>query len=338
VCSSDLADSAAPNYGVTYLEAQGNTILACSRYSVYGSYRSTDGGLSWVEIPYDSGTQPCANQPEGNATVVDPRNESVQYRYTAYTIQRSADGGGTWQVDFSWRPLGQAEQVYYQTLHQNYGPYSGSPRYAIGDAATGNIIFAMGTEGVIVRRADSEAYTWVEVGPYSKIEIGAGELVAGLLTGEWILALIAGGLGITLLGLGVRKGKARAVFAWLGVAGWLAVVWIFPPALYLTSQYSAVFPAAGLLLVGGLTLVLAVISFFRAGAAARALLWKFALAFLGLAILFILPYILWALNVLPQYRIASGAATALAAAAVIGLRVWLPKWLPPKAEEAGQPD
>jgi hypothetical protein len=134
----------------------------------------------------------------------------------------------------------------------------------------------------------------------------------------------------------VRKGKAKAVFTWLGIAGWLAVVWIFPPALYFTSQYSAVFPAAGLLLVGGLALVLAVISFFQVGAAGRRLLWKFGLACLGLVILFILPYILWALNVLPQYQIASAAATALAVAAAIGLRVWLPKWLPPQADEAGR--
>jgi hypothetical protein len=325
-----LADSAAPNYGVTYLEAQGNSILACSRYNVYGSYRSTDGGLSWTGDSYEAAIGECANQLEGNGSIVDPTNGSIVYRYAAYTIQRSSDGGRTWKVEYSWRPLGQADQVYDQTIHQNYGPYSGSPTFAVADPGTGNIIFAMGTQGVLVRQAGTQQYSWVPVGPYHEIKFDRLELIVNLIFGEGILALIAGGLGITLLGLAVRKDKAKAVFAWLGVAGWLAIVWIFPPAQFFSSHYGSVFPAMGLFLVGWDALVLAVTTFFQAGARHRALLWKFALAFLGLAILFYVPYVLWALNVLPDYFFAAGAGTILTVGLLIVLWILMPQWLPSK--------
>jgi hypothetical protein len=323
-----LADSAMPDFGLTYLEAHGNTILACSNY---GSYQSTDGGMSWAGVSYDSGVKDCALQPQGNGSIVDPTNDGIQYRYRAYTIERSTDGGKTWLTDYSWRPLNQAEQDYFETTHQNYGQSSGIPRYAVGDPATGNIIFAMGPEGALVRQAGTRGYSWVSVGAYQRIKISKTELVANLLTGEWFLALIAGGLGITLLSLRVRKSVVKIILLILAILGWLVITWITPPALTFMSAYLGMITASGLLLVGVITFVLTIVSFIQVGMKAKALLGKFALALLGIISLFITPYILWALNLIKDYYFAAGAASLLSVGFLISQWVLAPEWIRSKA-------
>ena len=322
-----LADAAMPDFGLMHLQLHGHSLQACSNF---GDYQSTDGGLSWSGITDQAGSPGCATQASGTTSVFDPADPRVRYRANGSAIERSVDGGATWQMEFSWQPLTQPERLYYQTVHSNFETPSGLPDDALADPATGNILFAMGTEGLLLRRADTGTYTWVTVGPYQKVEIGAGELVTGLLAGEWALALIGAGLAISLLTLRARRSVARAILTGVGFVGWLAVAWIFPPAFLLGSNYSAVFPLAGLLVTGLLALVLTIIACFQAGRRDRRLPWKLLLAGLGLAVLIILPYILWALNRLPQYQLAAGIATGLTAAAALGLWFWVPKWLPPK--------
>ncbi len=321
-----LADSPMPDYGLTHLEARGNAILACSNY---GTYQSTDGGLSWDAVSYDSGIRDCGFQSKGLEIVSDPQNSGIQYRYADYAIQRSVDAGQTWQVDYSWWPLSQAEQVYFTVKHPTaYGSYSGTPKSAILDAASGNVIFAMGMEGVLVRQADTGRYAWISVDKYEKISIQKIDLVTNLIAGEYFLALIAGGLGITFLGLRVKKSLWMLIFMLLAMLGWIATVYVFPPALTSQSGYINFVPAVAILLVGGATLVLAILSLVFAGLKAKILLLEFGLAFIGTSLLFMAPYLLWALDVIRQYYLAAVLALILSAGFLIFLWIITPKWIP----------
>jgi hypothetical protein len=318
-----LADSAMPDYGIIYMEVKEDALLACSSRGVF---ESRDGGLTWELGSFDSLN--CYQMSPENTVVSDPGNEDILYRYAPNRIERSTDKGETWALDYEMAPASEAERIYLEA-HQSVSFYGDldPPFYALADPVSGNILFAMGRDGVLVRRAgEVAAYTWVSVDLYHRVEIDRLELI-GMVGGELCMALIAGGLVITLASLFIRKSVVKTIFLVVALIGWSLMYLLFPPTLSAASPYSAAAPALGIPLLGLLTLALFVESLIRIGMAAKPLLLRFLLALAGTAILFYLPFLFWALNLIQDYHLADLIANLLFIGSMITMSITTIKWV-----------
>jgi hypothetical protein len=218
----------------------------------------------------------------------------------------------------------------------NPGPFD-----AIQDPISGNILFAMGQEGVLVHTASGE-WRMVAVGEYripARPNLG---ILTVLLGEQLILSFITALLVFVILALLRLKvsGKFKPILMWviLVVAGlvWLAVVLVFPPTINTNHSYMD----TGLMTIGlplsGILLVLALaisVTLFR-NPAQRSLLPCLALAALAGGVLFFLPSLLWAYNILPK-SIWALRSSLLLVIAVIAIGVWkLPRAQKPLSPHA----
>ncbi|GEM_PF-649528 len=178
-----MADSPAPNYGIACFTQEGGQIFTSDAYA---AYTSLDGGLTWQA----STTQPQNRFCDMRAgEVASPNDPRLRFRYDpAGVIERSDDGGQTWQREYAVTPMSQAQSAYAEQGSSAAILRSG-PLNAVIDPRTGNAIFALGHQGVLVRTPSGEWRT-VEVGPYHAIDLQQPEKVVSLLAGEILLALV----------------------------------------------------------------------------------------------------------------------------------------------------
>ncbi len=308
-----MANSPAPDPGVFCLTAQDAELHA---FSGYAAYTSTDGGVSWqadAELRRDeSCVQPWSGElASGSAEPVllsDPARPDTVYRYArGQPIEVSADGGVTWQAGYELRPATEAEIALTQrSLKGNLSWYDG-PLDAAVDAATGNAVFAMGNLGVLVHVADGR-WTWVEVGTHHQVLMRPGDVVS-LLSAQLILALALA--AITLGTLAMRLGQGGPlpilmIFAWLL---WPLCVFLFSPEI--AYGYGLLFVWLG---VGGLGLVLipsTILSILRLTRTPRPVVQRVVIVAVTAGLLFLLPFLLWAMNAIPLYWWAAGFAVVL---------------------------
>jgi hypothetical protein len=300
------------NIGVRCLVDGGSWVAAIAWNSETSTlvYLSDDGGLTWR--PGVPGDAQCADPYRPSRTlnsavplqVNDSSNSSIQYRLRAgLPIERSSDGGQTWQIDFH---LG-GEEARIRVLDNEFqlpiGPF---------DALVhgGNVVVAMGREGVLVRPA-SGAWQWVSVGPYAVTELNRVDRVVALLSDELRLALVFGLLMfITII-------RDRRGAKWSGL--FLALAWIASVALcfILKPGYQSWRPTLmGVIspttyITGAIALLMAAVQVRRAWRDRRRAIGVAALFALAAAIGFALPFILWTQGVMPFYSTATFVALAL---------------------------
>jgi hypothetical protein len=302
-----VANAAQPEAGIGCLRTAENQISACSAYACYSS---TDGGLTWSTSNESGQVLGCPTwyygQDPSEFIILDPGNASIQYRSNpGERIERSSDGGQIWQVEYELRPTKQAERAYAFKSSGGNAIIASPPLDGMADATSGNIIFAMGFSGVLVRQADG-TYRSVAVGNFSDAKPAFGEMLAAVLSGEGILGLIFGGLGIATISLPQKKHWLRITALVLGWLAWGVTSIIFAPAIQ-EGAYAYLFPSAGMLGAGVLALVLAVEALIRKGKQALRLI----LVMIGSAVLYFLPFVLWLVNLLPVYYLALGFGVLL---------------------------
>lgn len=336
-----VANSAGPPpIGVEHLAYREGGIYGLSWHANYG-YVSHDGGFTWtmLKTQYDSGkmrysedgetwieaSELCPDcSPENNpfTTEADPTlrildvNGTVQYRYASgKPIERSEDGGATWQQVYV-RASSPADETYYERMYPNYTFHPG-PLDAIADPQTGNIIFTMGAEGMLVRTPD-DTWTWVEVGLARRAEVRRGEGLWLILQGELLLAAGFGLLAIMTLLARWRRGLARKSFLALYWLLWGANVALMPE---LRTGYGATFDmmlmSAGciyLLIHIGIELAMTIPKQATIREVGRV-----ALTGLAGAAVFLMPYILWVLAIVPWYGLAATLAVALGVGIIISM-------------------
>ena len=205
--------------------------------------------------------------------------------------------------------------------------YEPGPLGAIEDPVSGNIIFAMGLEGVLIR---SPANTWraVAVNKYHPSPAEPNLAVLAVLLGDqFLLAWLTAGWIYVILAvprLALSKKWMRVVLWFLvGMVAlvWLALVLIFPPVL--TGYLGSFFVSSGLLLMGLLLVVIALaltVDLLRSPSQHSQLPNLFLTA-LGGGALFFLPSLLWAYNILTTAAWAIGLSL-LCVTAVILTSFW----------------
>lgn len=299
-----IANMAQPDPGIHCLGKIDNEVVACSSYNCYGS---TNGGLSWglrenVNLP------DCPDSTGEGITTTEsitvPAQQGVIYTFTpGEAIIRSGDGGSTWTIEYQIIPVSQAQKAYYFKTHSGNPTLLPSPQAGIYDPASGNAIFTMGHEGVLVRQAQGE-YQMVQVGPYGKVKTTNFDVLMVVLSGEFALAACFGGLVAVILGMYEERSMLKKIVSIVAIVVWFFPVFFVPPALS-GGSYGAMLSTISMLVAGLFILPLSVDGFFMVGILAPDSLLRLGRLVVTGMLLFISPYILWGLNLLPDYRLAT---------------------------------
>ncbi len=316
-----LADAPAPDYGISCLKQDGAKIVAAGGYG--SSFVSEDGGLTWRAGDNTGAPSGDCGQ-QGTWEMDDPANARVKYRFApGAEIARSEDGGETWKSEVN---LHQAEEARaaFQRKNTYYEPTPG-PADALIDPQTGNVVVAMRHEGVLVRDKNGR-WSWIAVGSYDRYEPRSPNDILYLVSGELWFALPLAFLVVNTLARPARTSRRRLWDVLLG-AGW--VLWGFvliglQPAMsnwgYLEFPVSVfMLVVAAIALAGG---IVGAVQVFRWSP--RAFVPIGATAVIA-ALLYFLPYLLWAFGALPRYWLATLFAWALVAATLFAGYRSLPK-------------
>jgi hypothetical protein len=321
-----VANSPAPNRGYDCVWAAEGKVFVTDSYR--RSRVSSDGGITWGDFaPQLAGGCGAETGVAGEQRVlVDPARVGVRYRYTPgrLIIERSTDGGLTWQVDHQLEPTTGAERAYAQKKSTAAVVDVPVPASGAVDPVTGNVVFAMGPWGVLVRQASGE-YTWAvgsDGGPLGYNLAKAPEL----LVGEGLLAIGVFLLGLCTLGNRVSRTRARVVFLVIGWLVWGLAAFATPPAL----SYGYAIMVENVLLVAAavVALPLTADTLFRVATVGPKSLPRIVVVSAGAALLFLLPYALWSINAIPSYYLAAAFGIALVAGALFGGTRWLGDTMP----------
>jgi hypothetical protein len=308
-----LANAALHDEGILCVVVDEGQLIAGPPYS-YGqvsTFASDDGGLSWKAIPVRSGIEesPLCDSRDAPWTLevpdaAAPSGQAI-YRFThGEAIEWSLDGGTTWVTSLDLRG-NEARVAYYQATRVGVAGYPG-PHEAVVDPGTGNLVVAMGHEGVLVRRAATGDWQWVAVGDYRFEHITRPNQVVALLWGELWFAAAAALVALSLGGLDRLRWVGRAVAVVLALGVTLALPALRPATV---TGYADVIVGGALigLSVGALPLaIVAGVRMARRGGVLRAMGVGIGTGLLGL-----LPFVLWALGVIAAYTAAAWIAVVV---------------------------
>lgn len=200
------------------------------------------------------------------------------------------------------QPPSQAVQAYLVKNNPGTSRFKDPPLDAVFDPRSGNLIFAMGYEGVLVRQADG-SYTPVGVGIYQPAQPRLGSMLLTLIPGEAFMAFLFSGLGLLVM----TSQGVQPIILRLAAYGtsllWLIVSLVTPPALegfgYGNTLRLIAFAIMGLALLPVMIWV-----FIRIGESSHALLKPSIQVFVIGGLLYLLPFIAWVVDILPSYRLA----------------------------------
>jgi len=317
-----LANAGPPDEGILCVVVDEGRLLAGPQagYGLTPTYAGTDGGLTWEALPVRPGSDEprlCDWRTEP-WTVTMPGGETI-YRFTkGASIEQSTDGGATWSVAYELAG-DEARVAYYQATRVGVSGRPG-PHEAVVDPATGNLVVAMGQEGVLVRRVADGAWQWVAVGDYRFEPITGLGQVAAFIWGELWLAGVA---FLVAFALGAwdrlrRLGRAAAVVVGLGVV--LALLALRPAMITGYGEVIVTFSLLGMTVVALPLAIVAGVRLARGGGLPRALLLGLAAGVAGA-----LPYVLWAFGVVPTNATAGWIAVVLLTPAFVAAGALQPR-------------
>lgn len=307
-----LADAAAPDYGVAGIIASKDGSL--STRAGYVIYRSSDGGESWnpseMPLPEEFAYGPALQEP---LELTAPGG--VRYRVTpGQGVERSA-ADGSWQPVFASAPLSEPEQVFLDrtiTANLDYLPGPLDAQLAPGGE---NLVVAMGVEGVLIVPPQGEP-RWIAVGPYRRRSLENAGLDGYLtvLSGEIWLAVCASLLWLATAALRLRRSTWQMILVVLGWLLFLVVGAAQHPEI--NTGYLAAFASLGILVLGVWSVILVLIALFRLRGRPLHPFTRRLLFIPVFMLVFLLPFVAWALSLLPFYWIAQLAAGGLTVAMV----------------------
>jgi len=316
-----LANSAAANYGIDCLASEG-AVLQASNSGLDEVFISRDGGLTWDRCEECSRT--CSAVREISGLVQDPKKSTVQFRYVAgETIERSEDGGVTWLRGYDFEESHEATEALFH-LRAPGAPAvsSAAPLSGILEPRSGNAVFAMGYEGVLVHVAEADRWEWVSVGEYGHMASpvpSSPQEAANLLYAEFRISILFGLAAVATVMIAGPDRRIKVIAAVLPWAAFL-LAWASSPAANRGGYLF--FVVIFIIFAGYLAAVLHVLLFSRAQ-----LRHPQALGLIGIllaaGIVFIVPYVLWAYTLLPKYSQASLLSVAAGVAVmVVGRRLY----------------
>lgn len=306
-----LANASAPDRGIACFSIQDGQVYADSGYT---AYLTTDGGISWQPQPA-AGLSCSQKIPfHGEWQEIQGPAENVRYRYQpGESIEFSTDAGQNWQHGMSLKPVGEAEQMYYIKSRPGNAWFDPGPMDAIADPNTGNMLFAMGHQGVLVRESSGE-WAWSMTGVYHRIDTFPNIDAFAVLLGGMVP--MAFGLAFLVFSTAAMRHTFHPVRVVLLVLAWLAwsIVNIFvPPAT--STNYGLTVTLIGMIAAGVIIVPLAVEQGVRLTRRAPHHLPRLIGLALAGGLLYLLPYALWLYNAMPNFSWATAFGLLIGAAA-----------------------
>jgi hypothetical protein len=326
--------------------------------SAYYHYDSDDGGLSW----YLSETQRAdmyedvkSNCVTKELPLIGPNNPNTRYRYEpGETIERSTDGGTTWKEEHSLYELRQQVRWYYFYLRKERVISSVSigtvyayesdlydikpgPLDAIIHEPTGNVVFAMGWNGILVRKPDA-TWEWVGVDKFHLDNLYRLDKIKDFLSAEISLSITLCFLVVTTSTWYMRSPGLKTLFLGIGWFGWLYLIWTFVP-MYIRQGYLPDTSWAYLPNLNISAWIAFLLLIFTAIPVTIGTIWDLlknfrryipAIVGVGLitALLFLFPYVLWTQGTIPAYSTARGFALMLTGCSLLAAFTYLKRVLP----------
>jgi hypothetical protein len=184
---------------------------------------SKDGGVTWdtdsKSTIEDQLEQNCSNRKrQSHWELSDPNKPQVVYRLThGSTIERSENGGQTWLLEKD-VTLSEAQVTYYKNVIGFWNVFVGQ-RDAVIDPVTGNLIVAMGFEGLLVRTSDGN-WHWVSSGfalaGARRVSMFNPLALVQLIWLELVFGVFAGLLLIGTISLLTNRNNTSTLLRWLG--------------------------------------------------------------------------------------------------------------------------
>jgi hypothetical protein len=311
--------AATPPEGITCLLQDENETITAMHSFGGEAYKSNDGGLTWRAFRFspDWGEEPVPGCPdaehEGAWQLVDPNNELVLYTFIpGERILRSDDGGQNWIQEIGIKPS-EAQSIYYDT-RQGWWTHAPAPIDAEIHHSTGNLVVAMGYEGVLIRDTDGD-WRWVAVGIYHRERFSSIAATVSLLGIEILMAFTLAFLAITGLYLLVVNTHSKLIVPVL----FIIFVWMYfvlsAPALTYSIYAFLLVPIAWVLLA--FSALLGVISLSHVDSFYNQTPREFWLTPLLAGVIFLVPYILWVHGIIPLYWLANSLALVLSTIVMI---------------------
>lgn len=279
------------------------------------TFRTADGGLTWEQVEQIDWEDPileqeCINSDRArNWHITHPTDNQVAFRFFSGShIERSNDNGQSWVTEIDVTHT-EAEIVYYENTKGLFY-FEEGPLDATFDEQTGNLIVAMGVEGVLVRSPDG-AWSRIPVGGYQPAALTHVGAIRSLLFVEGFMAV---GLfflsAILLFTLTGQPGALEVFLAILATGAWLLPLIISPALSFPNFGFGLfmfyIFPFTLVIpLIGG---IMAMYQMNRAIGRLPREVW---LTLLTSSVFFILPYVLWTQAIIPYYWIARLVAVGL---------------------------
>jgi len=333
-----LGNASMPIYGADCLTVLDNGALVVPQ-EYPDSYVSTNGGLTWEAVLPESvpGYESCESRPDV-WTLTDP--QQVMYRFTSGgpAIEQSTDGGETWSAAFNLTGM-EARIALYSRMRSGAYAASAGPFDALIEPESGNLVVAMGYDGVLVRDPSGE-WQWAAVGPFYHDRVNTAEELSHLLFWEAMLALIiAIAAAIGIYALRARRRWWVLVLAAVSLLAALILSLTSPAINWTPGNYLAI-PFGGVVIVAGIIelvgMVFVLIDTLKKDAVERkGLLLALSLLAVVIMIMFLVPFVLWALGTIARYGTAQWFAWVPVAVLMIGgwfvTRRVLP--IPPRPEK-----
>jgi hypothetical protein len=307
-----------PEDGTIQLVAKAWNWGLCGWYYFF----SSDGGFTW-QIQHSIGmgsepniktTRPVTDNCSKDCELMDAFDYQIHYKILSGKIlERSQDGGKTWQVELEIPPWPLMERNYSKARFATMGEVpvdERGPFSVVTDPNTGNLIVAMGMEGILVRTQDNQ-WHWIQVGEFQKLQVSRVEMLGLINPEEWargaILFLLL--CWMSLHWSGIVPLKRGIIF--LGVIGtgfillpfiYVIAVLLIPfssilapdAAEWIFSEKSIVFFQWSPIFIVGFSLLLAAVRSIRIAWADHRLKIKYLLEVSGLiALCYYVSFLLW---------------------------------------------
>lgn len=286
------------------------------------NFASTDGGLTWTEVENDPDYECSVFE---NNQIIDPNNDQVRYRVSPdINIERSVNGGSIWEQVYTLEPIEEAEETYYKRTRIDPVSIQPVPLDAIMDPATGNALFAMGHQGILVLTADG-TWEWVSVGLHTRMDADYSSSIPRLLIVETTLTLSFALLGfMTLIQRNIKNPPFLIIIAVVWVFWVFSTITFSPNSLVTSGRYdiAEILCWSFIMITLGAALLFTIMHVAEMYKHHRGSLMRVPIIALIGAGLFFLPYFLWAIDIIPRYADALKIAIAAGAATLIIGDLW----------------
>lgn len=319
-----LGDMAAPDYGISCLYLQDGKLFTSSILNQ--RYTSSDGGLTWQADTSETYAT-CQYGPLQDLPLqFEDGSRNILYRIPSRTlVELSTDGGAKWIKEYLNSQISEAEWQYIRMTGSGSSMLENGIFNAVLDPSTGNLVLAMGHEGILVR-APSGAYIWVDVGQYrhrSLARAGAEGFIA-LLILPFLFSLLASFLAMRAWALKRDHTPWQVFFT---VLAWILLILSGISIIPGVIPYQALSSTVSVIIFGVAFLYLLIMNlaaFLRMADDARWWLRLIPRALL-ISLISFLFFVAWYLNWIPYYLLAAFLSLAWVIFAVSYLSARIPE-------------